>query len=158
MAPTVIDLRARPAFVQTVADRIWRAWWMPHGHPLASIEARLAESLDSAPMPFCLVACEGEAFLGTASVIAGDLAERPKLTPWVAALWVEPEARNRGVGAALVEAAAAAAFGLGVARLHLCARPGLAGFYGRRGWRKKEEGVGGKGLTLFERRRPGPAR
>ena len=37
MDPSFIisDLRQCPAFFDTVADRIWRAWWEPGGYPLA---------------------------------------------------------------------------------------------------------------------------
>ena len=32
---TISDLRQCPEFFDTVAERIWRAWWEPDGHPLA---------------------------------------------------------------------------------------------------------------------------
>jgi hypothetical protein len=67
--------------------------------------------------------CEGEAFLGTASVIASDLAERPQPTPWVAAVWVDPQARQRDAGAALVGRATLDCFALGVGHVGLCVRP-----------------------------------
>ena len=88
----ISDLRRYPAFFDTVADRIWRAWWEPSGHPLAYIASRLRENMEATPIPFALVAHDGERFLGTASVIESDLEERPQLTPWVAAVWVEEDA------------------------------------------------------------------
>src|SRR5437016_5653182 len=101
LAFTITDLRERPEFFDTVARRIWQAWWEAEGASLDSISGRLRENMSEAPIPFALVAHDGGAFLGTASVIASDLAERPKLTPWVAAVWVEEKARGHGVGAAL---------------------------------------------------------
>ncbi|MEI9926215.1 MAG: GNAT family N-acetyltransferase [Bradyrhizobium sp.] len=62
-----------------------------------------AENLTDTPIPLALVAHDGDAFLGTASVIPSDLAERPQLTPWIAAVWVEPQARRHGTGSALVK-------------------------------------------------------
>jgi len=97
MSFTISDLRQRPEFFDTVADRIWQAWWKADGHPLDRVSGRLRENLDVEPIPLALVAHEGATFLGTASVIASDLAERPQLTPWVAAVWVEPQARRRGM-------------------------------------------------------------
>jgi hypothetical protein len=90
MDPSFIisDLRQCPAFFDTVADRIWRAWWEPGGYPLAHIATRLRENMADTPIPFALVAHDGERFLGTTSVIESDLEERPQLTPWVAAVWV----------------------------------------------------------------------
>jgi N-acetylglutamate synthase-like GNAT family acetyltransferase len=148
---TISDLRQCPEFFDTVAERIWQAWWKADGHPIDYISGRLRESLSATPIPFALVAHHGEAFLGTASVIASDLAERPQFTPWVAAVWVDPEARQRGVGAALVDRAAQDCFALGVARAFLCARPQRAGFYERLGWTSIEREVGRHQLSVLIR-------
>ena len=116
--------------------------WKEIGYPLDYITGRLQENLNAEPLPIALVAHDGAEFLGTASVIASDLEERPQLTPWVAAVWVEPHARSRGVGGALVERAARDCFALGIARAYLCARPALTGFYERLGWIAVERDVG----------------
>ena len=148
---TISDLRQRPEFFDSVADRIWQAWWKADGHPLEYISGRLREDLNDAPIPFALVAHDGEAFLGTASVIASDLEERPQLTPWVAAVWVEPQARQRGVGGALVDRATQDCFALGVRRAYLCARPQRSDFYERLGWIAVERDVGRHRLGVFVR-------
>jgi GNAT superfamily N-acetyltransferase len=150
----ISDLRQRPEFFDTVADRIWRASWKEIGYPLDYISSRLCENLNAEPIPIALVAHVGAKFLGTASVIASDLEGRPQLTPWVAAVWVEPQYRGRGVGGALVGRAARECFALGVARAYLCARPALTGFYERLGWMPIERGVGERGLTIFVRNGP----
>jgi GNAT superfamily N-acetyltransferase len=146
---TISDLRQRPEFFDIVADRIWRAWWKEIGTPLDYITGRLHENLNTEPMPIALVAHNGAEFLGTASVIASDLEQRPQFTPWVAAVWVEPHARSRGLGGALVERAARDCFALGITRAYLCARPALNGFYERLGWIPVERDVGERGLTVF---------
>ena len=151
LAFTISDLRQRPEFFDAVADRIWREWWEPNGHPLAYIRGRLAENIQGAPIPLALVAHHGSTFLGTASVIASDLDERPELTPWVAAVWVEERARGHGSGAALVDAAARAAFALGYRRAYLCARARMTGFYERLGWTLIERRVGPHQLNVFVR-------
>jgi GNAT superfamily N-acetyltransferase len=107
--------------------------------------------MGAAPIPLALVAHDGARFLGTASVIASDLAERPRLTPWVAAVWVEPPARGHGVGAALVDRAAQDCFALGFARAYLCARPRMSRFYERLGWQILERKVGPHQLSVFVR-------
>jgi N-acetylglutamate synthase-like GNAT family acetyltransferase len=151
MPLTISDLRQRPEFFDHVADRIWRAWWQADGHPLDYISGRLRENINAAPIPFALVAHDGEAFLGTASVIASDLAERPELTPWVAAVWVEAQARRHGVGAALVNRATLDCFALGVSRAYLCARPQRAGYYERLGWIAIDREVGQYRLSVLIR-------
>ena len=84
-------------------------------------------------------------------MITADLPERPQLTPWVAAVWVEPQARRHGIGAALVDRAALDCFPLGVIRLYLCARRERAGFYERLGWIAVERDVGPHPLDVFIR-------
>jgi N-acetylglutamate synthase-like GNAT family acetyltransferase len=148
---TISDLRQRPEFFDTVADRIWQAWWRDGGHPLDYISGRLRENMNATPIPFALVAHDGKSFLGTASVIASDLLERPQLTPWVAAVWVEELARRSGVGGALVNRATLDCFALGVGRAYLCARPRRTAFYERLGWSPIERDVGPHRLSVFIR-------
>jgi GNAT superfamily N-acetyltransferase len=151
LAFTISDLRRRPEFFDTVASRIWQAWWEAEGASLDYISGRLRENMSEAPIPLALVAHDGGAFLGTASVIASDLAERPNLTPWVAAVWVEEEARSHGIGAALVERAVEDCFALDIARAYLCARPRMLAFYEKLGWTLLERQVGRNGLDVFFR-------
>jgi GNAT superfamily N-acetyltransferase len=148
---TISDLRQRPEFFDTVAMRIWQAWWEADGTPLDHISGRMRQNMNARPIPFALVAHDGDTFLGTASVIASDLAERSQLTPWVAAVWVEPQARGRGVGAALVNRATQDCFALGVSRAYLCARPRLSRFYEGLGWTIFERKVGSHRLSVFVR-------
>ena len=148
---TISDLRRQPQFFDIVADRIWQAWWQPNGVPRDYIVTGLTENMANTPIPFALVAHEGERFLGTSSVIASDLEQRPQLTPWVAAVWVEENARQRGVGAALVGRATDDCFALGEKRVYLCARARMAGFYERLGWTMIERGVGPRELDVFFR-------
>jgi N-acetylglutamate synthase-like GNAT family acetyltransferase len=148
---TISDLRQCPEFFDTVADRIWQAWWKADGYPPDYISTRLRENMSDAPIPFALVAHEGNRFLGTGSVIASDLPERPQLTPWVACVWVEAETRSAGVGSALVERATQDCFALGVGRVYLCARAAMTPFYQRLGWTLSERDVGPRRLGVFLR-------
>ena len=148
---TISDLRQRPEFFNTLAMRIWQAWWEADGIPLDYISSRLRDNINAEPIPFALVAHDGDTFLGTASVIESDLAERPQLTPWVAAVWVEPQARNRGVGTAMVERATQDCFALGINRAYLCARPRLSRLYEGMGWTIFERKVGSRHLSVFVR-------
>jgi GNAT superfamily N-acetyltransferase len=148
---TVSDLRDRPEFQQILADRIWRAWWQARGTPLALITSRVAENLGPGPIPSAFVAHDGDRFVGTASAIAADMAERPQHTPWVAAVWVEPEARGVGLGARLVAHTAEAIFRAGFRRAYLSAAPHRRSFYDGLGWAALEEAIGEERLTLFIR-------
>ena len=150
-AGTVSDLRRVPAFTAVVAERVWRAWWEADGVPLAALRARLDESLGPNAVPTTFVAHEGARFRGCVALIASDLDQRPQLTPWVAALWVEPEVRAQGIGAALLAHAAEAAFVAGHAQVYLAAEAPLAPYYAARGWTLSESNV--DGLEIFVRRK-----
>src|SRR5213080_2117139 len=52
---TISDLRQCPEFFDTVADRIWQAWWKAEGHPLDYISGRLRENMNATSVPFALV-------------------------------------------------------------------------------------------------------
>jgi N-acetylglutamate synthase-like GNAT family acetyltransferase len=140
-----------PSFSTGLLTESGARGWKPTGYPLDYISGRLRENLNDAAVPFALVAHDGEAFLGTASVIASDFAERPQWTPWVAAVWVEPQARQHGVGAALVDRATLDCFALGVSRAYLCARPQRAGYYERLGWIPIERDVGQHRMSVLIR-------
>lgn len=148
---TISDLRQQPAFFDAVADRIWRAWWKERGFPAGFIAGRLRENMNASPIPFALVAHRDETFIGTASVITSDLEERPQYSPWVAAVWVDPQYRMREIGSELVARAARDVFALHVRRVYLCAGKERRRFYTRQGWHPIEEDVGERKLIVFVR-------
>jgi predicted N-acetyltransferase YhbS len=148
------NLRAAPQFRAQVADRIWRAWWEPHGASVEDVQHALGEVLESPGFPFTLVATEYGQFIGTVTAIVSDMAERPELSPWIAALWVEPDWRGQGVARALLDHAAHLLAGFGHATAYLCARPSLRPFYSGLDWRLIEENAGPHGLDIFVRHQP----
>lgn len=148
---TISDLRQVPEFFDTVADRIWQAWWKRHGVPEAYIVGRLRENMKGRDLPIALVAHRGAAFLGTASLLVSDLDERPQYTPWVAAVWTEPDARGQGVAPALIERACKEAFARNHDRVYLCAAPPRRDYYLQLGWKPIEDEVGPLKLTVFEK-------
>jgi predicted N-acetyltransferase YhbS len=147
----IVDLRTADRFLAVVADRIWRTWWRPSGATLEDVKAAFGTHLGPAPFPFTLVAHEGEEFLGTVSGIANDLAERPNYSPWIAALWVEPGHRNKGIAKTIQEQATASLSAMQNPAVYVCGKLDLRPFYERLGWRLLEEGVGRDRLTIFVR-------
>ena len=105
-------------------------------------------------MPRAFVAHQGGVFAGTASVIASDLDERPQYSPWVAAVWIEPQFRSKRIGRRLIAHAADHAFNVGVPRVFLTARPARRSLYESLGWDMVEEGVSHLQLTIFKRDAP----
>ncbi|UXN69303.1 GNAT family N-acetyltransferase [Devosia neptuniae] len=143
------DLNDAPEFKPIVTDRIWQAFWRPYGAALTDVETALADVLAGGPFPFSLVATDGEGFTGTVTAIESDLDARPLLSPWIAALWVEPEKRGQGIAEALVNAATTRLFAQDHSPLYLCAKPPMRGFYQRLKWGLIEQDVGPDGLDVF---------
>ncbi len=106
-------------------------------------------------IPFALVAeCDGR-LCGNTLVIESDESSRPKLTPWLAALWVDEDMRKQGVAASLLDEAIRRSAALGVGQLYLIARPALRDFYAKKGWEPIEDGVGEARLTVHRYIMPG---
>jgi predicted N-acetyltransferase YhbS len=141
------SLALRSDFINTVADRMWHAWWREAGEPLSTLLGHLREFRNDA-IPLGIVAHRDDDFVGSAILIDNDLEERPQYTPWLAALWVEPEERSRGVATALADRILAEAAALGHDRIYICATPDKDGYYAARGWQEVERDVGPHGLTV----------
>jgi GNAT superfamily N-acetyltransferase len=145
----VSNLRERPEFFPTVAERIWDFSWRSEGVSLDHVSTGLRELIANESFPFGIVAHDGQRYLGSALGIVSDLDVRPQYTPWVAAVWVEPEYRGQNIGRLLVSSAEEACFKQGFQRVYLCARAARHDFYARQGWVPIERDVGEKLLTVF---------
>ncbi|WP_397607776.1 GNAT family N-acetyltransferase [Silanimonas sp.] len=104
-----------------------------------SEERALAELLEAAraesPVPTTLVALADDgALLGSVSLVAEDSPDlRAFEGPWLASLFVRPDARGRGLGEALVRALVDHAARAGLTHLRLFT-PQHRAFYERLGW------------------------
>lgn len=143
----ISTLKNQPFFADTVADRGWHAWWTQSGVPLTQYRAHFDPMIEGKGVPFCLVAHEGDVYLGSVLVIEDDLDDRPQYTPWIAALWVEPEWRRQGIAAKLIAAARAEALRYGQSSCYLCATPDKSPYYLAQGFKQIEDDV--SGLTVF---------
>lgn len=100
----IITTADRPDLVPTVACWLWHEFWRHDGYTPEQTQAVVAASLarSGPPQTFVLLV-DGEP-IGTATLAAEDLDERPDLTPWLAGVFVVPEARGRGYVAHLIAA------------------------------------------------------
>ena len=128
-------LDERPDLLPTVAGWLHGEW----GHlPGASLDRRLLQleaQRRRGAVPCAFVACEGRSPVGTASLVESDMRSHPEWTPWLAAVYVVPEARGRGIGSGLSIRAAEVAAALGFRRLFLFT-PTQQRLYARLGWRE----------------------
>ncbi len=162
MTHVIHDLRDRPDLLDAVAAAIWLTFWQRKGSALSELQAGFRKHLAPGDLPFTLAAeidgaFAGPVFAGTVSLIACDepayveQTGRSDLAPWLAALWVAPEHRKSGLGAALVTEIERRAAALQIARLYLSARPAIVPFYEKRGWRAIDRDIGPAKLVIFER-------
>ncbi len=98
-------------------------------------------------IPLALVAHDSGRYLGSVLLIENDLDDRPQNSPWIAALWVEPEVRRKGIAASLMEAARKEASKRGYGVCYLCATPDNSPYYLARGFAEIESAV--SGLNIF---------
>ncbi len=146
----IANLNDVSEFKNVVADRIWNAWWRPHGHLFQVVVDFFDELPLKRGVPFCLVAHDDGNYIGSVSGLVSDFDDRPELSPWVGALWVEQKYRRQGVAAALVKAALTEVFRLGHEVAFLCATAEKRVMYQNQGWRLLEEKVGEDLLDVFE--------
>jgi GNAT superfamily N-acetyltransferase len=114
----------------------WGALYDDWTLPVATAE--LEDHTRRASLPTTLVLLDGDTLLGSVSLLMEDAPElQGRGSPWLASLFVSPEARGRGGGRHLVEAAVAHAAAQGVERLRLFTL-WHEDFYSGLGWELEE--------------------
>jgi GNAT superfamily N-acetyltransferase len=137
MQIAIVSTSERPDFVPLVARWLWNAFGRAGGRSFDETLDAVRTSVSARLMPrtFVLLA-DGEP-VGTASLAAADLKERPDLTPWLAGVFVAPHARGRGHAARLVAAVEQEARAGSVETLWLYTRSAER-IYARVGWETVE--------------------
>lgn len=110
------------------------------GHLMPDSSAKKLESIFEArvthlQIPEAFVALLNGKIVGTASLVSHDLPSRKDLTPWLAAVYVKPEARDRGIGSRLVRAVMDEVAQLELPCFYLIT-PDRSEFYARLGWQE----------------------
>jgi GNAT superfamily N-acetyltransferase len=113
--------------------------------------AAVRESVTARPMPRTFILLANGEPVGTASLVAHGLEERPDLTPWLAGVFVEPHARGRGHAGPLISAVEQAARTASILTLWLYTNTAER-IYARAGWQTVESVQhGGKPVVLMKR-------
>ncbi len=92
----VTTIARRPDLLPVVADWLWREFWQRTGRSLEQIHAIYADCCAEVGAPQTFVLLADGTPVGTATLAAEDLEERPDLTPWLAGVYVAPGTRGRG--------------------------------------------------------------
>ena len=114
-----------------VAEWIHTAFWTRSGKGVDFVADLLRQATDRDRIPLGLLAHVAGEPAGTVQLIVCDSRARPDLTPWLAALYVVPEHREKGVASALVRRLIAEAARLGCSEMFL--ETDIPDFYARLG-------------------------
>jgi GNAT superfamily N-acetyltransferase len=133
----VVSTSERPDFAPVVASWLWGEFWRGRGHSLEQTLEAVRVSVTAPFMPRTFVLLVDGRPVGTASLAAQDLEERPDLTPWLAGVFVDPQARGQGLAASLVGAVEDECRRAAIGTLWLYTRSAEK-VYTRVGWRTVE--------------------
>ena len=131
---TISYLADCPEYLSTVSGWVYQEWGehMP-GLTLENLTEIFSGHLNRDRIPLTLIARVDGQPAATASIYIHDLDIRPDLSPWLAAVYVAPSYRKRGIGSELVKAVEGAAQKLQISRLYLFT-PDQEHFYTHLGW------------------------
>ncbi len=144
----IVTLSDAPDHFWPVAQWLYEEWWAIPGSTIHVVSDQLKEHLAGQPLPSTLVAIVDGQLAGSISLHEYANAERPDLTPCLAALYVRPELRQHGVASQLLAAAEARLRGLGALRLYFTV-PEQADFFAKRGWQVLEPAMGAQTLIVL---------
>ena len=135
----ITHLAAHPECIETLANWTFQEWGARH--PKLTLEGLIKAfqgRTSPGKIPESFTAMENGRAIGMASLVFQDMSIRTELSPWLAAVFTDPEFRRRGVGSLLVEAVMKDAKCLGVDTLYLFT-PDQMNFYRRLDWQDQEE-------------------
>lgn len=123
------------------------AWWTDTDVSLDEYTRSIELMTEREGIPTTLVVHVGLKYLGSVLLIDKDLDVRPHFSPWIAALWVEPESRSQGCAATLINAAREEAANLGYDTCYQCVTEANSPYYIARGFHLLEPDI--QGLNIF---------
>jgi N-acetylglutamate synthase-like GNAT family acetyltransferase len=135
----VVSLAEHPHHWQTAAEWSFEAW--KHDFPSDTVQTYLDQYALAASEPEKLIEVfaaidSQDNLLGVATLVDDDeLPDAPEPGPWLAAVFVTPEARKFGVGSALVERVVSRTRDLGYPKIFLYTEH-QENWYASKGWMK----------------------
>jgi GNAT superfamily N-acetyltransferase len=135
---TLHYLSDHPDLVPILAE--WQHGQFGFLSPATSLEQRLARyatHTGHCQVPTTFVAHLDGVPVGCASLVANDMFDRPELTPWLASVYVLPDFRRQGIGAALVNRVVEEARALAQPQVYLYTTDRVP-FYTLLGWQEVE--------------------
>src|SRR5258708_2239346 len=113
----IVYLADHPEFLPTLATWHHGEWgYIKPGDTVEARQQRLEKECGHCEVPTTVIALDNGKLLGSAMLLEDDMDTRKDLSPWLASVFVAPERRREGIGAALIERIRDEARALGFAR------------------------------------------
>lgn len=145
----IVELTEGNHLLEKAIQVFWGQWGNENNYKF--YEDAILHSFNSLDIPKFYVMVEEAEIIGTYALLRNDLNSRQDLYPWLACLYVKPDARGRKVGSLLLQDGLREAARKGYNKLYLSTS--LEGYYENYGWRNigTVYGASGEGLKLFEK-------
>ncbi len=130
---TISSLVDRPDFIDACAAWTYGQWGVGSTRTLESTLERFRLAASDHAIPLTVVAHIDDRPVGMASLFDDDCDLRPCLRPWLAAVFVHPDHRGKGVAGLLIESVEQAARRLGEDTIYLTTQDSQS-LYARYGW------------------------
>ena len=141
-----------PEHLETVGRWIYEQWWSKRGASHEDVLNWLRTHAKVDTLPFSVIAlAEGEP-VGSCCVMENDCTHRPQYAPWVAAVYVRPDFRRRGIASMILNEAASIAARARIKGLYIDCLAVTASVYEKNGWTIYEREVGDKESVVMLRK------
>jgi GNAT superfamily N-acetyltransferase len=99
----IYPLSERKSLYPILAYWSYNNWYMTRNVPFKYVLHEYKRRAEPENLPCSFVAFWGELPVGMVSIKETDMLKRQELSPWLSALYVSPEYRNRGIGNELIQ-------------------------------------------------------
>ena len=140
-----------PEHLLAVGTWIYEEWWKRRNNSSEDVLRWLGTHTEKDRVPFTVVALAAGNPVGSCCVIENDCAHRPQYAPWVAAVYVKPEFRRRGLASRVLQEAATIAARARVEGLYIDCHVKTVPVYEKSGWTIFEREVGDKDSVVMFR-------
>lgn len=134
----IYPLSEKKSLYPILAYWSYNNWYLKRNVPFSLVLQEYRRRAEPDSLPCSFIAFWGELPIGMISVKETDMISRQELSPWLSALYVSPEYRERGVGTALIRTVLNFCSYMGFKRIFLFIDirflNELEKFYGTRGW------------------------
>lgn len=148
----VKQLAECPEHLATVGNWMYEEWWSRRHNSPEVVYSLLRTHTQKDRVPFTVVAFADGIPAGSCCVVENDCVHRKQYAPWVAAVFVKPEMRNRGIASRILQEAARIATITGIAGLYIDCHVATARVYEKNGWVIYEREVGDKDSVVMLRK------